>query len=131
MKNLVYLMAIAILALGLYAYDTKADNASLQKTLHAQYTNSLAGASEKLSNLQDSVSQSLLFQDEAALNNELDNIWRVSNELRSDISSLPLTREVSNDWIRYIGNIGEEAKLAAETGDYKSWQKRCLSLIQI
>ncbi|MBM7609385.1 spore germination protein [Lysinibacillus composti] len=124
MKNLVYLMAIAILALGLYSYDTKAENASLQKTLHAQYTNSLAGASEKLSNLQDSVSQSLLFQDEAALNNELDNIWRVSNELRSDISSLPLTREVSNDWIRYIGNIGEEAKLTAETGDYKSWQKK-------
>lgn len=124
MKSAVYLLGIAVLALGLYAYDVKSDNVQLEKTIHAQYTSSLAGASEKLANLQQSVSQSLLFQEEQALNNELDNIWRLSNELRADISSLPLTNEVANDWLRYVGNIGEEAKLAAETGDYEAWHKK-------
>lgn len=124
MKSAVYLLGIAVLALGLYAYDVKSDNVQLEKTVYAQYTNSLASASEKLSNLQQSISQSLLFQDEQALNNELDNIWRLSNELRSDIGSLPLTHAVANDWLRYVGNIGEEARLAAETGDYKTWQKK-------
>lgn len=124
MKSAIYLLSIAVLALGLYAYDTKTENNQLQKTVHAQYTNSLTTASETLSNLQQSVSQSLLFQDEKALNTELDTIWRLSNELRTSISSLPLGEDVANDWLRYAGKIGEEAKLAASTGDYETWQEK-------
>lgn len=124
MKNAVYLLSIAVLALGLYAYDTKKENNQLQKTVHAQYTNSLSNASETLTNLQRSVSQSLLFQDEKALTMELDNIWRLSNELRTSISNLPLGNDVANDWLRYAGKIGEEAKMAATTGDYQAWQEK-------
>lgn len=124
MKSAIYLLSIAVLALGLYSYEVRKENTNLQQTVQAQYTNSLTNASDKLSTLQESVSQSLLFQDENALNNELDNIWRISNEFRSTISSLPLSREVSNEWLRYVGNIGEEAKYAADNGDYESWQKR-------
>lgn len=124
MKSAVYILSIAVLALGLYAYDTKKDNSQLQKTVHAQYTNSLTSASETLSNLQKSVSQSLLFQDEKALNTELDTIWRLSNELRTSISSLPLGNDVANDWLRYAGKIGEEAKVASSTGDYETWQEK-------
>lgn len=124
MKSAIYLLSIAVLALGLYSYEVRKDNEHLQQTIHAQYTNSLTNASEKLSTLQQSVSQSLLFQDEVALENELDNIWRISNEFRSTISSLPLSREVSNEWLRYVGNIGEEAKFAADNDDFESWHKR-------
>ncbi|QCR32150.1 PepSY1/2 domain-containing protein [Lysinibacillus sp. SGAir0095] len=124
MKSAIYLLSIAVLALGLYSYEVRRDNTHLQQTVQAQYTNSLTNASEKLSNLQQSVSQSLLFQDQEALEIELDNIWRVSNEFRSTISSLPLSREVSNEWLRYVGNIGEEAKYASENGDYEAWHKR-------
>ncbi|MFC7685142.1 PepSY1/2 domain-containing protein [Ureibacillus sp. GCM10028918] len=124
MKSAIYLLSIAVLALGLYSYEVRKDNKHLEQTVHAQYTNSLTNASEKLSTLQQSVSQSLLFQDEVALENELDNIWRISNEFRSTISSLPLSREVSNEWLRYVGNIGEEAKYAADNSNFESWHKR-------
>lgn len=124
MKSAIYLLSIAVLALGLYAYDTKTENNQLQKTVHAQYTNSLTNASETLTNLQKSVSQSMLFQDEKALTTELDTIWRLSNELRSSISSLPLGEDVANDWLRYAGKIGEEAKKASSTGDYETWQEK-------
>jgi len=124
MKSAIYLLSIAVLALGLYSYEVRKDNEHLEQTVQAQYTNALTNASEKLSTLQQSVSQSLLFQDQVALNNELDNIWRISNEFRSTISSLPLSREVSNEWLRYVGNIGEEAKFAADNGNYESWHKR-------
>lgn len=124
MKSAVYLLAIAVLALGLYAYDVKSENNQLQRTLFGQYNNSLSSASEKLTNLQRSVSQSLLFQDKAAINNELDQVWRLSNEFRSSVSSLPISQEVSNDWLRYAGNIGEEAKLAANSGDYETWNRK-------
>ncbi|HWK23235.1 MAG TPA: PepSY1/2 domain-containing protein [Ureibacillus sp.] len=124
MKSAIYLLSIAVLALGLYSYEVRKQNTHLEQNIQAQYTNSLTNASEKLSLLQESVSQSLLFQDERALDNELDNIWRTSNEFRSTISDLPLSREVSNEWLRYVGNIGEEAKLAADNGDYESWHDR-------
>ncbi|MDN4493883.1 PepSY1/2 domain-containing protein [Ureibacillus aquaedulcis] len=124
MKSAIYLLSIAVLALGLYSFEVRKDNEHLQQTIHAQYTNSLTNASEKLSTLQKSVSQSLLFQDQVALENELDNIWRISNEFRSTISSLPLSREVSNEWLRYVGNIGEEAKFAADNDNFESWHKR-------
>lgn len=121
MKSAIYLLSIAVIALGLYAYDVKSENNQLEKTIHAQYTNSLTNASEKLSTLRKSVAQSLMFQDEKALNNELDNIWRVSNELRASISSLPLNPEVSNQWLRYVGKIGDEAKKASTNNDYNEW----------
>lgn len=124
MKNAVYLLSIAVLALALYSFEVRRENEDLQRAIHAQYTNALTSASETLTTLQASVSQSLLFQDENALNQELDNIWRLSDQLRGSISGLPLNREVANNWMRYVGNIGEEARLAAENGDYESWQKK-------
>ncbi len=124
MKNAVYLLAIAVLALGLYSFEVRNENKQLERTIHAQYTNALTTASETLTTLHTSVNQSLLFQDQNALNTELDNIWRLSDQLRASISSLPLSREVANNWMRYIGNIGEEARLAAEKGDYEAWHEK-------
>src|SRR5690606_15807184 len=121
MRSVVYLLSIVVIALGLYAFDVKSENSQLEKAIHAQYTNSLTNASEKLSTLQKSVAKSLMFQDEKALNNELDNIWRVSNELRASISNLPLNPEVSNQWLRYVGNIGDEAKKASMNNNYDEW----------
>ncbi|NLY80681.1 MAG: sporulation protein [Lysinibacillus sp.] len=124
MKSTIYLLSIAVIALALYAFDVRSDNQQLQQTIHAQYTNSLSNASEKLTYLQQSVAQSLMFQDEKALKNELDNIWRTSNELRSSISSLPLNADVANQWLRYVGKIGDEAKKASVNGDYEAWHEK-------
>lgn len=121
MKSAIYLLSIAVLALGLYSYELRQDNSQLEQTVHAQYTNSLTNASDKLTSLQRSVSQSLLFQDQQALETELDNIWRISNEFRSSISTLPLSSEVANEWIGYVGNIGEEAKFVADNGNFEDW----------
>lgn len=124
MRSAVYLLGILLFALGLYAYETKKENVALERTVHAQYMNELSSASETLTNLQRSVSQSLLFKDEDALNKELDNIWRLSDQLRTNISSLPLSTEVTNQWLRYVGNIGDLAKESTTRKTYDEWQKR-------
>lgn len=131
MKSAIYLLSIAVLALGLYAYDSKQRNDQLEQAIYGQYTNSLTNASEKLSTLQQSVSQSLLFQDQQALEKELDNIWRTSNEFRSSISSLPLNNEITNEWLRYVGKIGQEAKATADSGNYETWHKKWKVSIKI
>lgn len=124
MKHLVFILSYAVIVLIIFSVSTSNTNNQLERTVHAQYTERLTNASEKLSYLQRSVSQSLLFKDENALTTELDNIWRLSSDIRTSLASLPLDRELSNEWMLYIGKIGDEAKKTAQTKDYAGWQKK-------
>ncbi|WP_332649263.1 PepSY1/2 domain-containing protein [Lysinibacillus sp. 54212] len=128
MRNSFYLLGIIILALGLYSIYVTKENNQLERTVHAQYTNELANASEKLTALQRSLSQALIFQDERALTNELDSIWRISNEMRNSIGRLPVQQNVANDWMRYLGKIGEEAKRASVSKDFSEWQNKMTTI---
>lgn len=124
MRNSFYLLGIIVLALGLYTIYLTQENKQLKQTVHAQYTNELANASQKLTELDKTVSQALIFQDERALTNEMDTIWRISNEMRNSIARLPIQQSVANDWMRYLGKIGEEAKRASVSKDYSNWQTK-------
>lgn len=118
------ILSAAVIGLGVYSITLHNDKEDLQRTVHAQYTEQLTDASEKLSYLQRSVSQSLLFQDETAVHNELDTIWRLSSDVRSSISNLPIDEEMSSEWLGYLGRLGEEAKQTAKTGDYVAWREK-------
>lgn len=124
MRNAVYLLGIVVLILAVYAYDVTTKQRSLERAVHAHYTNELTNASEKLSLLHSSIAKSMLFQDEKALHKELDTIWRVSSDMRNAVSRLPLHQDVANDWMRYLGRIGDEAKRTAATKDATEWRKR-------
>lgn len=124
MRTLLVILTAAVIGLGAYSINLHADKESLQRTVHAQYTEKLTDASEKLSYLQRAVSQSLLFQDEQAIHSELDSVWRLSSEVRSSISNIPIGQELSNEWLGYLGKLGEEAKKTSKTGDYEAWREK-------
>lgn len=124
MKNLLYLLSIVVVALALFAFDTNRKHTELQQTLHAHYTNDVTKASEKLTMLNRTISQSLLFKDERALTSELDTIWRISSELRGDVADLPIQNEVRTEWMRYLGKIGNSAKQVASNGDQQAWREQ-------
>lgn len=118
------ILTVAVIGLGAYSVHMHKENTSLQRTVLAQYTNNLTDASEKLTGLQQAVSQSLLFQDDQAMNNELDAVWRLSSEVRSSLSNIPVGQEVSNEWLSYLGRLGDEAKRTEKTGDYQAWREK-------
>ncbi len=124
MRTMLVILTIAVIGLGAYSIDLHGDKESLQRTVHAQYTEKLTDASEKLSYLQRAVSQSLLFKDEQAIHSELDSIWRLSSEVRSSISNIPIGQELSNQWLGYLGRLGDEAKKTAKSGDYEAWREK-------
>ncbi len=124
MRTLLVILTVAVIGLGAYSINLHSDKESLQRTVHAQYTEKLTDASEKLSYLQRAVSQSLLFKDEQAIHSELDSIWRLSSEVRSSISNIPIGQELSNEWLGYLGKLGEEARKTAKTGDYEAWREK-------
>ncbi len=131
MKTWLVVLTIAVIGLGAYSIDLHGDKEDLQRTVLAQYTDKLTDASEKLSHLQRSVSQSLLFQDEQAIHSELDSVWRLSSEVRSSIANIPIGQELSNEWMNYLGRLGDEAKRTAKTGDMKLGVKKCHRSLQI
>ncbi|WP_374963014.1 PepSY1/2 domain-containing protein [Lysinibacillus sp. RS5] len=124
MRTMLVILTVAVIGLGAYSVHMHKENTSLQRTVLAQYTNNLTDASEKLTGLQQAVSQSLLFQDDQAMNNELDAVWRLSSEVRSSLSNIPVGQEVSNEWLSYLGRLGDEAKRTEKTGDYQAWQEK-------
>ncbi|MFJ3388930.1 MULTISPECIES: PepSY1/2 domain-containing protein [unclassified Lysinibacillus] len=124
MRTMLVILTAAVIGLGAYSINMHGKNASLQRTVLAQYTDNLTDASEKLSHLQRAVSQSLLFRDDNAIHNELDSVWRLSSDVRSSISNIPIGQEVSNDWLSYLGRLGDEAKKTSKTGDYKAWREK-------
>ncbi|MFJ8519800.1 PepSY1/2 domain-containing protein [Lysinibacillus xylanilyticus] len=124
MRTMLVILTAAVIGLGAYSINMHGKNVSLQRTVLAQYTDNLTDASEKLSHLQRSVSQSLLFRDDNAIHNELDSVWRLSSDVRSSMSNIPIGQEMSNDWLSYLGRLGDEAKKTADTGDYEAWREK-------
>ena len=124
MRTMLVILTAAVIGLGAYSINMHGENKSLQRTVLAQYTDNLTDASEKLSHLQRAVSQSLLFRDDQAIHNELDSVWRLSSDVRSSMSNIPIGQEMSNDWLNYLGRLGDEAKKTSKTGDYQAWREK-------
>ncbi|MGM9944199.1 MAG: PepSY1/2 domain-containing protein [Lysinibacillus sp.] len=114
MKNTIYLFGILLVALLVYTIDLNQENKKLRQTMHAYYTNELAMTSEKISELSTAINQAQLFSPGKARDEEMDTVWRVSNELRNTISQLPIQSEIANSMLNYLGRMGEQAKKGRE-----------------
>ncbi|MER1956294.1 MAG: PepSY1/2 domain-containing protein [Solibacillus sp.] len=124
MRSLTYLLGLFVVILSFVSIDYYNQNKQLERAVYATQTRDFSAATEKLSLLHTTVEQSLLFKDEKTLSNELDSIWRMSSELRKSVANLPLQQDVQNDWMRYLGKVGDNAKQAANSGDYTEWQNK-------
>ena len=114
MKNTLYLFGILLVALLVYTIDLSEQNKELKQTMHAYYTNELAMTSEKITELSTTINQAQLFSPGKARDEEMDTVWRVSNELRNTISQLPIQSEIANSMLNYLGRMGEQAKKGRE-----------------
>ncbi|MCH7321217.1 germination protein YpeB [Solibacillus sp. MA9] len=124
MKNLTYLLGLFVVILAFVAVDFYNQNKQLERAVYAAQSRDFSAATEKLSLLHTAVEQSLLFQDEKTLATELDSIWRLSSDLRKSVANLPLQPDVQNEWMRYLGKIGDSAKQATSKGTYEDWQQK-------
>lgn len=114
MKILSSILALALIVMGVFLYNSKQNEQDLQNNLRNQYTSRMTDASEKMSELQKSIQSATVFSDKAAQAEPLEDIWRLSSEIKDDIASLPLDRDFSNEWMNYLGRLGDYAKLRSE-----------------
>jgi spore germination protein len=113
MKKLIFVLAYTAAALAIFSWSASAKNERLTLLLNGQYTDKLTVATEQINELEQEVRKVLLYQDHTAAEVPLGNIWRLSSEIRGNISSLPLDREFSSEWMNYLTRLGDYADLAS------------------
>lgn len=114
MKILTGILTIGLVVMGVFLYNSKQNEMNLNRQLHANYTNEMSEASQKLDDLQESVQKASMFSDPTAQSEPLEDIWRLSSDIRNSIASLPLNQEFTNDWMNYLGRLGDFAKMKSE-----------------
>ncbi|WP_144511321.1 PepSY1/2 domain-containing protein [Bacillus sp. FJAT-22090] len=125
MKKFTWIIIVSAAAIFLvYHFSVQSKNNRLETALANQYSNQLTSASEKLIKLSDSIDQTLLFQDKEALDQPLEDVWRISSDVRDSISALPIDHQTSTVWMNYLNRIGNGASLVKEGKiPIEDWQK--------
>lgn len=118
MKNTLYLVGILFVAVLVYAVNLTDENTELKQSMHAYYTNEMAAASAKMTQLSQAINQAQLFQEGEARDSEMQAVWRISNDLRNSIGKLPIHNGVANNMMSYLGRMGDQAK----SGTDQDWQ---------
>lgn len=124
MKKFGWVIVIAALAIFVvYHFNVQEQNTNLKNALASQYSNQLNSASEKLTELSDSIDETLIFKDEASLDRPLQDVWRLSSDIRASISALPIDQETSSGWMNYLTRIGNgAAQVRAGKVPIEEWQ---------
>lgn len=129
MKKTIWVIVSSVAVVFLmYHFSVQSQNNRLENALAVQYSNQLTSASEKLTKLTESVDQTMLFTDKEALEQPLDDVWRISSDIRTSISSLPISSETSTVWMNYLNRLGNGAA-QVKNGEVpiEEWQKNMVS----
>lgn len=110
MKKWLFVLTYALFVLGVFAYRQSTENAAMQHLLSAQYAHKMTEASEKLEELDEAVNKTLLFNESDGFTEAKDDVWRLSNDIKTAVGSLPIDRGFSNTWMNYLGRLGNYAK---------------------
>lgn len=129
MKKFGWVIAIAALAVFVvYHFSVQEQNTNLKNALASQYSNELNSASEKLTELSDSIDETLIFKDKQSLDRPLEDVWRLSSDIRASISGLPIDQETSTSWLNYLTRIGNgAAQVRAGKVPIEEWQGNMVS----
>jgi spore germination protein len=114
MKVLSSVLALGLIVMGVFLFQSKQNETELNRHLRAQYTERMSDASQKLGELEVAVQKASVFNEPTAQAQPLNDIWRLSSEIKSDIATLPLQRDFSNEWMNYLGRLGDFAKMKSE-----------------
>lgn len=112
MKKWIFVLSYAFFVLAVFAYRQSTENEAMHHVLNAQYARKMTEASQKLEELDEAVNQTLLFNESDGFTEAKDDVWRLSNDIKTAVGALPIDRGFSNTWMNYLGRLGNYAKEA-------------------
>ena len=124
MKKFAWIIAAVAVLFIVYHFSVQEKNTRLENALAVQYSNQLTSSSEKLVKLSEAIDQTLIFTDKTALEQPLDDVWRLSSDIRASISALPLEEGTSTQSMNYLNRIGNGASQVRNGKvPLEDWQK--------
>lgn len=123
MKKMIFVLAYALVVVSVFAFTKSSENKKMAIVLSNQYAVQMAEASEKLGALDSAVKQTLLFNNSEGSKKAREDIWRLSSDIKSSVSSLPLDTSFSTSWLNYLGRIGNYAREADRLADPNEYYK--------
>jgi len=123
MKKIIFVLVYSIAVLSVFSYGKVSENEDLSNLLNGQYAKTMSDASEKLEELDVAVKKTLLFNELDGSKEARDDIWRLSSDIKDSVSSLPLDRSFSNEWINYLGRLGNYSKDSERVDDQKEYHR--------
>lgn len=112
MKKWIFILSYTLFVLTVFAFRQSTENEAMHHLLNAQYAQQMSEASQKLEELDEAVNKTLLFQESEGFTEAKDDVWRLSNDIKTSVGSLPIDRGFSNTWMNYLGRLGNFAKEA-------------------
>lgn len=112
MKKWIFILSYALFVLAVFAFRQSTENEAMHHVLNAQYARKMSEASQKLEELDEAVNKTLLFQESEGFTEATDDVWRLSNDIKTSVGELPIDRGFSNTWMNYLGRLGNYAKEA-------------------
>src|SRR5699024_11893932 len=106
MKKLIFVLSYAFFVLAVFANRKSTENEAMHHILNAQYARKMTEAAQKLEELDEAVNQTLLFNESDGFTEAKDDVWRLSNDIKTAVGALPIDRGFSNTWMNYLGKIG-------------------------
>jgi spore germination protein len=123
MKKIIFVLVYSIAALSIFTYTKTTENKQLSYLLSGQYTDKMSEATKKLEELDTAVNKTLLFKEKEGSEKALEDIWRLSSEIKNSVGSLPLDHQFSNSWMNYLGRLGNFAKESERNDNYEEYHK--------
>lgn len=117
-------LAATLIILGsLYLWQQNRYEA-MADVVATNYKSRLANIGESMDQLHEDIESSLLFNSSEQASEDLISIWRTTDKIRYEMSTLPFEEDSTTHWLNYLARIGDSANLA-ERGDidFDEWKK--------
>lgn len=115
---------IAVVFLGsLYLWQQSRYEA-MASTVSTNYASKVYNIGESMEQLSEHVDGALLPAKAELAKEDLDGIWRMTDKIRYEMSTLPFEEDASVFWLNYLARVGDAAKLTADGElDFSTWKE--------
>lgn len=122
-KWMVTLVA-TVLVLGGLLFWQQSKMSAMETNVSTNYASRLYNIGESMDQLMEHIDGATLLADAELASEDLSGIWRMTDKIRYEMSTLPFEEDSSTLWLNYMARIGDSAKLAEEGKiDFEEWTK--------
>lgn len=115
---------IAVVFLGSLYLLQQSRYEAMASTVSTNYASKVYNIGESMEQLSEHVDGALLPAKAELAKEDLDGIWRMTDKIRYEMSTLPFEEDSSVFWLNYLARVGDAAKLTADGElDFSTWKE--------